>query len=515
MYPIEQANAEVRVREVLLPMSDGTRLYTRISMPATGDKFPIVFIRTPYERSHEGKPHDIAACAADPCIRHGYAVVWQHCRGEGDSEGVCVPYGEKERTDGLDTLEHIRKLDIYNGEIYLCGASYLTTVHLLYLSARPRDIKGAVLAIQTDRMYFRNYRNGCAYNFCNYDWFVGMMRRQYPTATMQGHVRRPFIGMSRRIFGQPVPCVDDMLRHDTYDEFWKADPRTDVMDAIDFPVLWVDGWLDFYIEGMWSMWERMRPQAKAKSAMLIGPWGHATHVCDNDYPLPHGNIPADHIPAWFDHIRTGAPFPLAEEGRITYYSIGADRWTTDAEIPDHARLYFHGDQTLRDTRGSGEISYRYDPQVRHGRFPYHAIKAAEPGTPDEGIITFYSRPFEEEQRFFGRPRWHMPVLSNKHNTAFFIRLYLSEDGKDYNLTETIASLSYLDPDYRAGQTLTIDLELPPIAFTVKKGSRIRVDISSDGGIYVPHSNTRGHWAQVTKTQVATNTVLCEDAYLDL
>jgi hypothetical protein len=36
------------------------------------------------------------------------------------------------------------------------------------------------------------------------------------------------------------------------------------MDAIDFPVVWVEGWLEYYIEGMYSMWERMMPQAKAK-----------------------------------------------------------------------------------------------------------------------------------------------------------------------------------------------------------------------------------------------------------
>lgn len=515
MYPIEQANDCVRVREILLPMSDGTKLYTRISMPAVGDKFPIVYIRTPYEKSHEGKPHDLSSCAADPCIRHGYAVVWQHCRGEGDSEGFCIPYGEKERTDGLDTLEHIRNLDIYNGEIYLSGASYLTTVHLLYLSTRPKDIKGAVLAIQTDRMYFRNYRNGCPYRYCNYDWFMSMMRRQYPDATMQGNVKRPFIEMSQRIFGQDVPCVDDMLEHDTYDEYWRSDPRTDMMDAIDFPVLWVEGWLDYYIEGMFSMWERMKPQAKAKSAMLVGPWGHATHVTDNDLPLPNGNIPADHIPAWFDHIRTGAPYPYTELGKVNYYTVGADRWLTDEEPVDTLRLHLRCDQMLGKPM-AGEISYRYDPQVRHGKFQYNAIKAHEPGRIEEGIVTFYSQPFEKEMRFYSYPRWQMKVRSSKHNTAFFIRLYLRRDGKDYNLTETITSLSHLDPDYRAGQELTIDLPLPHVGFTVMPGDAIRVDVSSDGGVYVPHSNTRGHWAHVTKTQIATNTILCgEDSYIEL
>ena len=39
---------------------------------------------------------------------------------------------------------------------------------------------------------------------------------------------------------------------------------------------------------------------------------------------------------------------------------------------------------------------------------------------------------------------------------------------------------------------------------------------ADGEIYVPHSNTKGHWAKVTETKVATNTVICDgEAYIEL
>ena len=54
----------------------------------------------------------------------------------------------------------------------------------------------------------------------------------------------------------------------------------------------------------------------------------------------------------------------------------------------------------------------------------------------------------------------------------------------------------------------------PIAFTVKKGSKIRVDISSEGGIYVPHANVKGHWAEVTETKIANNTLLLKDSFFE-
>lgn len=118
--------------------------------------------------------------------------------------------------------------------------------------------------------------------------------------------------------------------------------------------------------------------------------------------------------------------------------------------------------------------------------------------------------------FYGRIRWQMKVKSDCEDTAFYLRVYFVEEGAAYNLTETITSLSHLNKDYRAGEEQLIDLELPPIGFTIRRGNRIRVDIASDGEIYVPHSNTKAHWAQVTDTKVATNTIICGgEAYIEL
>lgn len=99
--------------------------------------------------------------------------------------------------------------------------------------------------------------------------------------------------------------------------------------------------------------------------------------------------------------------------------------------------------------------------------------------------------------------------------AFFIRVYFVENDVAYNLTETITSLSYIKEDYKAGEKITIDLFTPPIAFAVKRGGKIRVDISSDGGIYVPHANIKGHWAEVCDTKIANNTIFINDSFIEL
>ena len=169
-YPITTEYEHITVTEAMVPMPDGVRLYTRYTVPRGAKKCPIVYIRTPYEKSHNGEAHHVEGGGANsPYAKRGYAVLTQHCRGRGDSEGECIPY--REREDGLATLAFIRSLPFYNGEIYVMGGSYLATVHLSYLADAPNDIKGACLQVQTDRMYYRNYVNGCNYKLNNAGWW--------------------------------------------------------------------------------------------------------------------------------------------------------------------------------------------------------------------------------------------------------------------------------------------------------------------------------------------------------
>ena len=82
--------------------------------------------------------------------------------------------------------------------------------------------------------------------------------------------------------------------------------------------------------------------------------------------------------------------------------------------------------------------------------------------------------------------------------------------------EEITSLSYINKNYTAGDECEISIDTPPVGFTLKKGNRIRIDISSHSDLYVPHSNTLGHCAKVTETKIAKNIVICdENAYIIL
>jgi len=142
--------------------SSGVKLFTVVLLPEESKKFPTVIIRSPYvDKFEDEKEENIAIEYLNvykEWLNSGYAVVVQHCRGRGKSDGDCIPY-INEREDGLCLQAWIRKQDFYNGELFLKGQSYLTSVH--YATAPfADDIKGAIFAIQDSERYNICCRNG-------------------------------------------------------------------------------------------------------------------------------------------------------------------------------------------------------------------------------------------------------------------------------------------------------------------------------------------------------------------
>ena len=82
-------------------MRDGVRLSSDVFLPKGGGRWPVIFLRTPYETLHG--PHVDWACW---WARRGYAVVIQDDRGRFESEGTFYAYRD-DGPDGYDTLEWI------------------------------------------------------------------------------------------------------------------------------------------------------------------------------------------------------------------------------------------------------------------------------------------------------------------------------------------------------------------------------------------------------------------------
>ena len=159
---------------------DCEKFYTICLLPKENGKFPTIISRSPYVKSTVSLSEEQVAedyyRGAKRWLEHGYAVVFQHCRGQGKSTGEFVPYVH-EREDGLAFREWIRKQPFYNGEIYLVGGSYTASLH--YATAPfENDIKGAVFEVQDSERYNCNYHNGFYKMGLHGGWYMNMYKKK-------------------------------------------------------------------------------------------------------------------------------------------------------------------------------------------------------------------------------------------------------------------------------------------------------------------------------------------------
>ena len=204
--------------------------------------------------------------------------------------------------------------------------------------------------------------------------------------------------------------------------------------------------------------------------------------------------------------------------KINYYSIGADEWHAK-EYPKSEDKYLRlplSDFSLckKDANGK-DVTYEYDPNKLQNKYRSFGIYRAHEAGSADSILSFVGDEIENEQSFFGCVKFHLAVSTDCEDTAFFARIYFVDGDDAYNLTEAFGGLLHLVGEYKAGERAEIELESPLIAFTLKKGMRIRIDISSETGNYLPHANVKGHFAYVTETKVAHNTLHIDGSYIEL
>ena len=118
LYSCNKAFSPDIQKDVLLPMRDGVQLAANITIPNTDGVFPVILVRTPYDKNNEEDDHGIF------WAKNGFVYVIQDCRGTGNSEGEWYP-GLYEKKDGIDTRSWILQQPWCDGNIGTTGGSYL------------------------------------------------------------------------------------------------------------------------------------------------------------------------------------------------------------------------------------------------------------------------------------------------------------------------------------------------------------------------------------------------------
>jgi predicted acyl esterase len=498
-------------------------LFTAVCLPAAKGNYPTVIFRSPYvDYAEELTEDEIVSQLAEThksFIENGYVVVYQHCRGRGKSSGDCVPY-IYEREDGLFLQQWVREQSFYNGEIYLCGNSYTASVH--FVSAPfADDIKGAVLNVQDCERYNCNYRNGFYKIGLHGGWYVKMYKKKsifVKNYVPETYNMLPLSNFSKTVFGERAEDFDETLLHPNInDEFWQTryggGEAHNAIKHANIPILLTTGFYDIYTGGVFDMWNGLDEQTKAKSSLIVHPYDHGCNP--NKQPIQFENATlfekfGDYQVKWLNAIRNKEK-SFVEKGKITYYKLFGNQWQTDDfKQPIKEKTF---------TLGQGEKTYVYNPYAPatfKGGLSTNFGGNAWQDKPNSryDLISVFTPEFEEDTFIKGKMKAKLCVKSDCEDTCFYVRISLVKEEGYYGLRDDINQISNFRKTYKPNQEIEMEFSFDEHAFIVKKGEKLRIDISSSAfPLYVCHTNNKGLFSEQTTAKIAKNTLILDKSYL--
>ena len=504
---------------------DGIELFTVVCLPSEGGKFPTLIHREPYVEAEE-KLSCEEVCEKRlayfaPWINAGYAVVFQHCRGSGKSGGDFIPY-VNERGDGLFLQGWVREQDFYNGEIFLCGMSYMASVHLV-TAPYAEDIKGAVFEVQDSERYNLIYRNGFFKSGLHGGWYVKRYKQKSDlkrSFTADSYRMLPLADFTMSVLDEADEDFSEILRHPRKDDpFWSthlggAESRDAVKNA-KIPILLVTGFYDIYTGGIFDMWKALGDERRASCALAVHPFGHSGRCNPEPIKFDGGDLRdsfPDYCVRWMDSIRGKCepPFP---RGKVTYYRLFDGVWACDD--------FYDASESLKFALGEDSVSYKYNPYAPASfkgglSTNFGGCEWQDEPNSRYDIISLFTPELEEDVTVKGQISARLRVSSDCEDTCFYMRISLCKDEGYYGLRDDINQISNIDSKYMPGGWVDMSFSFDEHAFVMKKGERLRIDISSSAfPHYVPHTNNRGLYSEQKTARVATNTVDLASSHIEI
>ena len=281
--------------EAMVPMRDGTKLFTTLHIP-TGAKNPaIVLVRTPY--GIDGRGEKNIAGALKELAADGYAFAFQDIRGRFKSEGKFVmlrpardradPKAIDEASDTSDTIDWLLKnVPDNNGRVGMLGISYpgwLTAVAML--DPHPALKAVSPQASPSDMYLGDDFHHNGAFRLSYGFEYVAMMETDKSNFDFQFDRHDTYewylklgalSNVNARHLKGKLPTWNDFVKHPNYDDFWKSQSLEPRLTGATVPTLNVAGWYDQEdFRGPLRIYELLeKHDAKNQNFLVVGPWNH-------------------------------------------------------------------------------------------------------------------------------------------------------------------------------------------------------------------------------------------------
>ena len=498
---------------VMLPMRDGTRLFTVILSPVNPTAaVPILIERTPYG-ANIPIPDDTVFQTnlmgeVYPLAKEGYIFVFQDCRGKYKSEGTMQIHQplaharEKgaidESTDTWDTVDWLVKtLPNNNGKAGIYGISYPGWLALVgSVDPHPALKAASEQACMGDLFLGDDFHHNGAFRLSygmEYSYEVEFDKTtdsEFPFPQYDLYDWYLQLGSLKNVnskyFKHKIPTWNSFVSHPNYDAYWKKNSPLNYIQYPQIPQLHVGGYYDQEdINGPQLMYAHMeKKDSSNRNYIVLGPWNHGQWgggKADSLGKISFGSNTGEWFRVlqknWFDYWLKGIGNGQFQEANC--FQTGSNTWKSYASWPPKEatikKLYVGQNNTAsfnKPVAATGYVSYPSDPARP---VPYRTL-------PIEATYGKGSRwkPWQvEDQRFvYTRPdvvSFMMDSLTEDLTVTgkIMAHLFASTSGTD---ADWIVKLIDVYPDFDTSNLVMSGYQLP-VAMEVFRG-RFRKSFST-------------------------------------
>jgi putative CocE/NonD family hydrolase len=363
--------ADFTRREAMVPMRDGTKLYTVIYMMKGTTNGPILLSRTPYDakgstdRTASLKVVDKLPIMYKEFVEDGYIIVQQDIRGLHNSEGTFVMNrpivgplnntGIDESTDAYDTIDWlVKNVPESNGKVGTIGSSYLGFLTLASEINPHPALKAAVpQSPMVDGWMGDDWFHNGAYRTGGFDFGLSQSTGKadagatLPAGTGDDYTRYLEAGSmadyARKYQIENVPFVQKLMQNPAYTEFWSGQAVDKWMAAHPLTVptmLEVGQWDQEDSYGAPAVYKALKDKYEGSGLLhlVIGPWRHSGA---NHYGYELGDLTfngdtalqwrTEELKPFLDHYLKGAPDPHTPAAYT--YATGINKWESSPRWP--------------------------------------------------------------------------------------------------------------------------------------------------------------------------------------
>ena len=535
-------------------MRDGVTLRADIYRPQADGKFPVLLVRTPYDKQW------IMNFGLKAAAR-GYVVIAQDVRGRFTSEGDWYPF-KSESQDGYDTVEWAAGLPYSNGKVGMFGGSYVGATQYLAAIAKPPHLAGICPTVTASNYHDGwTYQGGAFEQWFNESWSTGLaldtMRRRSEKGmdALGGSKVLPLL--SYPVLEGPssngiATYFTDWLAHPNYDNYWKQISIEDHHADIQVPILGIGAWYDIFLGGTLRNYVRLKKEAGTEAArngqrLEVTVGGHAgggrkIGAVDFGEKL---EVDGDaRMLRWYDWLLRGEANGVEKEKPVKIFVMGKNEWREEDDWPlaraKSTRYYLHsagganglgGNGTLNNTAPVEEKAdqYVYDPSdavpTIGGPLCCQALPTGigpqdqRPAEERADVLVYTTAAFAKDTEVTGPVSLDLYVSSSAVDTDFTGKLVdVGADGFAQNLTEGILRLRCRNSQERPelanpGETYHITVDLWATSNVFLAGHKLRLEVSSSNyPRFDRNLNTGEEQARATRMIKATNVIYHDKAH---